>query len=158
MQRNLPRALARYWQQSIPHQELIRARLALALVLALAVGAVVGYTLGASTDAIMKFVVIIGTISACLSIWHLSRTRKFERLAAVLLRFRVTRLPIDDAIQYAAHTVIATSEYACFVLALAHRTARIASTTVRAHVGTCALVLTPRIAAAPRFAALIPAA
>lgn len=140
------------------HRELMRARLAVFFVLALVGFALVDQMVGVGTDAIMALVIGIGAIGACLSIWLLSRMRKFERLAAVLLRFRLAVRSIDDAIQTAARIVTSTSECARFVLVLAQRTARIAATAVRAHVGTCALVLTPRIAATPRFAASIPAA
>lgn len=151
-------SIREYWEQSAVHRELLRARLALFLVLTLGGCALAGHMLGVGTNAIMEFLILSGTAGACLSTWLLTRRRKFEMLAAVLQRFRIVMRAIDDAIQSTAHVVVATSEYARFVLLLARCTARFAAAAVRAHVGTCALVLTPRISAAPRFAAHIPAA
>jgi hypothetical protein len=136
----------------------MRARLAIFLILALAGFALVAHALGVQTNAIMKTLMIAGAVAGYMSSRCLSRTRRFEVLVAVLHRLRIAMRAIDAAIQTNARVFDATSERVRFVLVLAQRTARATTTAVRTHVGACAVVLTPRIAAAPRLAAITPAA
>jgi len=158
LQRSWLALFRKYWQQSPLHREMMRARLAIFLILALAGFALAGHMVGIRTDAVMKTLIGAGAVVGCLSTWCLSRTRKFDLLVAVLQRIRIAMRAVDEAVRATAHVFAATSQRARFVLVLAQRTARATATTVRTHVGTCALFLTPRIAPAPRFAADIPAA